>query len=252
MPSSSISISPTPLSCTIFTSSRIRSPRSASASSAISDVSREWRARILRRSSSASVAEHRDQHELLLARGEALGLLAHVLRRHRILGELRARREQLDGALDRRVDRLRRLAVAALDELAELVDHGAVAARLEHVQERLRREDLPDRRGERRPAGLGAHAADLLEHLEQAIGRGVRAKVHVERRDETGRKVVLGRAHGDPRRDRRDRLVPDPLVDHVRGLPELRRGRDPVAWPRPSSDSASDSPETRWSVSASG
>ena len=33
-------------------------------------------------------AEHGDEDELLLARGEALGLLAHVLRGHRVLGEL--------------------------------------------------------------------------------------------------------------------------------------------------------------------
>ena len=135
------------------------------------------------------------------------------------------RREELDRALDRRVDRLRRLAVAALDELAELVDDGAVAPRLEHVEQRLRREDLADRRGERRPARLRADATDLLEHLEQAIGRGVRAQMDVERGDEARREVVLGRANGDPRRDRRDRLVPDVLVDDVGGVPELRRPR---------------------------
>ena len=36
-------------------------------------------------------AEHRDEDELLLARGEALGLLAHVLRGHRVLRERAAR-----------------------------------------------------------------------------------------------------------------------------------------------------------------
>ena len=184
-------------------------------------------------------AEHRDEDELLLARSEALGLLADVLRRHRILGELSRRREELDRALDRRVDRLRRHAVPALDELAELVDDRAVAPRLEHVEECLRREDLADRRCERRPARLGADASDLLEHLEQPIGGGVRAEVHVERGDEPGREVVLGRAHGDPRRDRSDRLVADPLVDDVGGLPELRdleprRVPEPLrATPRP-------------------
>ena len=78
-------------------------------------------------------AEHRDQDELLLARREAFRLLAYVLGRHGILDELRARREQRHRALDVRVDRLGRHAVAALHELAELVDDGAVPARLEHV-----------------------------------------------------------------------------------------------------------------------
>ena len=167
-------------------------------------------------------SEHRDEDELLLARSQALGLLADVFGRHRILRELHARREELDRALDGRVDRLRRHAVAALHELAELVDDGAVATRLEHVKERLRRQDLADRSRERRPAGLGANAPHLLEHLQQSIRRGMRAQMHVERRHQPGGKVVLGRANGDPRRDLRHRLVADVLVDDVRGLPELR------------------------------
>ena len=50
----------------------------------------------------------------------------------------------------------------------------------------------------------------------------MRAEVHVESGDETRREVVLGCAHRDPRRDRCDRLVPDPFVDDVCGVPELR------------------------------
>ena len=46
---------PTPDSCTIFTSSRMRSPRSASASSAMSTESREFRPRMTLSSSSASL-----------------------------------------------------------------------------------------------------------------------------------------------------------------------------------------------------
>ena len=120
------------------------------------------------------------------------------------------------------------------------------------MEERLRGEDLADRRGERRPAGLGADAPDLLEHLEQPVAGGVRAQVDVERRDEPGREVVLRRANGDPRRDRRDRLVADVLVDDVRGLPELVDVDARSRARAPASASASDSPETRWSVSASG
>jgi hypothetical protein len=46
--------------------------------------------------------------------------------------------------------------------------------------------------------------------------------VHLERRDEAGRQVVLRRADGDPRRHLRHGLVADVLVDEVRGVPELR------------------------------
>ena len=51
----------------------------------------------------------------------------------------------------------------------------------------------------------------------------MRAEVDVERRDEPCRQVVLGGANRDPRRDGRDRLVADVLVDHVGGLPQVRR-----------------------------
>ena len=88
-------------------------------------------------SSSASDSEHRDENELLLAGRETLRLLTDVLRGHGILHELPGRRQERDGTLDRRVDRLGGLAVPALDELTELVDDGAVAPRLEDVQERL-------------------------------------------------------------------------------------------------------------------
>ena len=50
----------------------------------------------------------------------------------------------------------------------------------------------------------------------------MRAEVHVESSDETRREVVLGCAYRDPRRHRCDRLVPDPFVDDVCGVPELR------------------------------
>ena len=53
----------------------------------------------------------------------------------------------------------------------------------------------------------------------------MRAQVDVERGDEAGREVVLGRANGDARRDGCDGLVADVLVDEVAGLPQ-RRGVD--------------------------
>ena len=90
------------------------------------------------------------------------------------------------------------------------------------MDQRLRGEDLADRRGERRPAGLAPDLLQLVERLEQAVVGRVRAQVRVERRDEAGRQVVLGGAHGDPRRVRRHDLVADVLVDEVGGLPEPR------------------------------
>ena len=88
------------------------------------------------------------------------------------------------------------------------------------MQERLRAEDLPDRRGERRPAGLGADRVELDQHVLEAVARAVRAQVRVERGHEPGGDLVLGRAHRDPRRERRDRLVADVLVDEVGGAPQ--------------------------------
>ena len=67
---------------------------------------------------------------------------------------------------------------------------------------------------------LGADAHDLGERVEQAIAGGVRAQMDVERGHEAGREVVLGGADGDARRDGRDRLVADVLVDEVAGLPQ--------------------------------
>ena len=113
-------------------------------------------------------------------------------------------------------------AVQPLHEPAELVDDRSVPPRREDVEQRLRREDLPDRRRERRRTGLLAHQLQLLEHLEQPVAGRVRAQMGVERGDEAGRQVVLGRADGQARDERRHRLVADVLVDEVACLPELR------------------------------
>ena len=166
-------------------------------------------------------AEHREQHELLLTRRQSVGALAHVLRRRRVVSEHRLGREQGDGPLDAGVDRLGRDAVTALDEGSELVDHRSVTPGVEDVQESLGGENLADRSRERRKSSLGADASDLLENVEQAVGRAMRPKMNLERGDEAGGKVVFRGANGDAGRDRRHRLVPDELVDDVGGLPEL-------------------------------
>ena len=192
-------------------SSSVVSPRS----------SRLWRALIVRSSASASSPKSaiRTSSSSLAAR--PFGLEPHVLGGRRVLVErCHAVGEQLDGSRDGRVDGAGRAAEAALDERAELVDDRPVAAGREHVDQRLRGEDLADRRGERRPARLAPDLLQLVERLEQAIVGGVRAQVRVERRDEPGRQVVLRRAHGDPRRVRRHDLVADVLVDEVGGLPQ--------------------------------
>ena len=119
------------------------------------------------------------------------------------------------------------------DEIAELVDHRRVAVRRQHVQERLRRDDLPDRRGERRRPHLVAHLRDLVEHLVQAVRRPLSAELLVERADETDGKLLLRGPHRDARCDRRDGLVADVLVDELRSGPEhLQVGACREAEPR--------------------
>ena len=219
IPSSSISTSATPLSWTIRTSSRIRCSRVWS-SVGVPKSSRVARARIVRSSASASSPKSaiRTSSSSLAAR--PFGLLADVLGGRRVLVERHPVREERDGARDRRVDLRRRAAVAPLHEGAELVDDGAVPPRGEDVDQRLRGEDLADRGGERRPAGLAADRLQLLQRLEQPVAGGVRAQVRVERGDEAGRQVVLGGADRETRRVRRHDLVADVLVDEVGGLPE--------------------------------
>src|SRR5207247_3817957 len=120
---------------------------------------------------------------------------------------------------DGRVDRPRRAAVPALDQVPQLVHDGLVAGGREYVQERLRGEDLADRRREGRPADLLADPGELLEYLVEAIARCVCAQMQVERGDEPGRNPVLGCSHGDPGRDRGNGLVADVLVDELGGTP---------------------------------
>src|SRR5204862_4498879 len=109
--------------------------------------------------------EEREQEQLLLARGEALRLVAELVQVRRRPLRPCAVRDQLDGPPDGRIDRSGRAAVAALDQVAELVDDGLVTGGGEHVKERLRGEDLADRRGERRPADLLAYPCELVEDL---------------------------------------------------------------------------------------
>ena len=167
------------------------------------------------------LAEHREQHEILLGRRKALRRLANVVHARRVVLECgRLAREQLDRTPHAGVDLTRRRPVPARDELAELVEHRAVAARRQHVEQRLRPEDQADRRRERRPARLVADPRHLGERVEQAVARRVRAEVEVERRDEARGQVVLGRTDGDARGERRERLVAEMLVDDVGRFPE--------------------------------
>ena len=182
--------------------------------------SRVARARIVRSSASASSPKSAIRTSSSSLAASPSASCADVLGARRILVERQSVGEERDGARDGRVDLRRRAAVAALHEGAELVDDGAVPARREDVDQRLRGEDLADRRGERRPAGLAADRLQLLERLEQPVAGGVGAQVGVERGDEAGRQVVLGGAHGEARRVRRHDLVADVLVDEVGCLPE--------------------------------
>ena len=88
------------------------------------------------------------------------------------------------------------------------------------MDERLRPEDLPDRRRKRRRADLGADPRELLEHLVEAVARRLQAEVRVDRGDEPRGQVVLGGTDGDARSERRHRLVADQLVDELRRVPQ--------------------------------
>ena len=88
------------------------------------------------------------------------------------------------------------------------------------MDDRLRREDLADRCGDRRRAGLAADHDQLVEDVVEAVGGSVRAEPGVDRRDEARRQLVLGGAHRDSRRERGHGIVADELVDHLGGLPE--------------------------------
>ena len=89
------------------------------------------------------------------------------------------------------------------------------------MEERLRGEDLADRRGERRRADLGADPRELVEHLVEPVAAALeRAGCASSAATSPAGRLVLGRADGDPRRERRDRLVADVLVDEVGRLPE--------------------------------
>ena len=199
------------------------------------------------------LAEQREQDELLLARREAFRLLR--ARPRPSAGRrpaARRRSSERDGACDGRVDRARRRAVAALDERPELVDDGAVAPRGEDVDERLRREDLADRRGERRPAGL---VADPLRprRAPRAAGRPRRARADAASSAATS---PAGRSCSAARtaiRGASGVTGSSPMCSSTRShASQSRSTSTPVAKPSPSSDSASASPETRCSVSASG
>ncbi len=219
IPLSSIVTSATPDSWTTRTISRIRSARG------LVDPARLERVVAPRPAADGAekrlglLAEEPDEQKLLLARGETLGLLPHVLERDRILVRSVVGHE-LDRAFDRRVDGAGRRAVLAQDELAQFVDDRQVALRREHVNQRLRAEDLADRSGERRRTDLRPDSRELLEHVVEAVAAVLEAQARVDAGDETCGQAVLGRADGDPRRQRRDRLVADVLVDDLGRLPE--------------------------------
>ena len=126
------------------------------------------------------LAEEREQEQLLLARGETLGLVAELgqVRRRLFLGQVAG--DEVDRAADAFVDRDRRRSVPAADQRAELVHNDLVTGGGEHVYERLGSEDLPDRRGQRRPAGLGPDPGQLGEDFVDTVAGGLRAELSVE------------------------------------------------------------------------
>jgi hypothetical protein len=168
------------------------------------------------------LAEERKQQKLLLARREPRRSLAKLVELERLdFGERALLGAQLDGTPQAGRDRARRAAEPSLDELAQLIHHRRVPVGGQDVDQRLRRDDLPDRRRERRRPDLVAHPDHLVEDLVEPVAGSLRPKLLIERRDEADRKLLLGRTHRDPRRERRDGLVADVLVHEVGGGPEL-------------------------------
>src|SRR5205085_830083 len=82
------------------------------------------------------LAEEREQQQLLLRGGDALGLFAKLLEVDG-LRVLMAVCEQVDRTPERGVDGRGRPSEATLDKVAQLVDHRRIAVRRENVEERL-------------------------------------------------------------------------------------------------------------------
>src|SRR5215217_4838897 len=193
--------------------------------------------------------EQRQQQELLLARGQALGLVADRFEVGRRLVGRHISREQLDRALDGGIERRGRRPERALHEIAKLVHDQAVPRRREHVDERLRAENLADRRGQRRPAGLGADPPELVEHLVDPVAGGMRPELRIEARDQPGRDVVLRGAT----RGARGVTGSSPMCSSTRSAARQSASTStPLSRPSPASACASASPETRWRVRATG
>ena len=218
IPPSSTVISSMPVSWTIFTTSRMRSsrfcstPRAPAVSSPVarSRIDRSSRSASSPKSASSSSSSSLEARPFALSRSESRSTGSSA-------GALAA---QAHGPLERRVDRPGRRPEAAADEIAQLVDDRAVAVRPEHVDERLRRDDVAHGRRERRRARLDADALDLVEHLVEPAAGVARAQLDVGRRDDRGRQLAPRGAHGDARQQRRRRRVAEVLVDEVGGLPQ--------------------------------
>ena len=89
------------------------------------------------------------------------------------------------------------------------------------MDERLRGEDLADRRRDRRRPGFFTDDGQLVEDVVEAIARAVRPEAGVDRRHKARGKLVLRGARGDARSKRRHRVVADELVHDLGRLPEL-------------------------------
>ena len=127
--------------------------------------------------------------------------------------------DQLDRPPDDWVDLLRRRAVAALDEVAQLVDDDLPAlggGRGERPASR------GSGRSERRAAATRTRAGSrqLVEDLVEPVAEPARFEVRVQLGDEPRRAGCARRAHGDARRERRHRDVAERGVDELRAAPE--------------------------------
>ena len=252
MPSSSIVTSPTPVSCTMRTTSRIRSARARS--NAVSRFSTPVGAAADRpQQPFRLLAEQPEQQQLLLARREPLRLRAQLVERGH--AEIAASRDR--PCARRRGGCPRRSRPAACPSSARKAR--ASRRRRSSSGSQRGRSAAPGSRGSGRSAPRAAASRPRRgSRTTSASTSSSRSPADCARRFASsaatrpaGRSCSAART-AIARRERRHRLVADVLVDQIRRLPELLHVDTRTSRPRPASASARLSPETRCSVSATG
>ena len=198
------------------------------------------------------VTEERQQEQLLLARREALRVLANVVELERLLDFLVRAGDERDGTLDGRVDRSRGRSELPLEQIAQLVDDRLVARCRENVDDRLRREDLADRA--RRPAASrprrGSRSSSSRTSSRRSAAPCARSRVSIAATRPAGSSCWAART---AIRGASGVTGSSPTNSSTISAACQRTPMStPLSIPAPASALAAASPETRCSVSAIG